>query len=710
MAFCKNHDHIYFDTLCRTKKAESVLSLIHATYQAKLNKGNKEDIAKHLVNAYELFKFDAGSYTGETSQFESQYTIGHELGIWKNSDLDLTDTALQVAKNIITIKEYFDIFFLNYIQPIDGKIVHPLYLVLNYAKQNQLTQITKSDLNDIFSFASKPEKNEINGLFNMLIGSNYFEQKNSTTLLITTNVSETLEKCNLSLVEEQYEVVKEKFKDLEAYLDYLLSTGRDTALSNTEWIISANPSTYNHQSSFAKFGAIEWHQSANFSVGDIAYIYTGRPFQKITNVVRVTKINIPLEEREIDDNEFWIGDKGAASETYVKLELIKTIDDDRLSLESLKQHGLNAPPQRPIKVNDELHEYISFVLNGEIRNNIVGYNKIYYGIPGCGKSYHIEHTDLKDADKDRDVFRTTFYLDYSNSDFIGQIYPQVEKGEDGKDRVTYKRIPGPFTNALARAYSEPNKMIYLVIEEINRGNAAAIFGDLFQLLDRLSEEWNGRYPGDSEYPINNEFIEGYLKEKNIKIPYGQNKIFVPKNMTILATMNTSDQNVFPLDTAFKRRWDRERVVVDWKDVDDEFKSMYIPFTDHTWEEFASTVNKKMVTSGEEGMVLEDKQLGPYFINKDMLVVEIERKETTQQNKDRLRKFVNNVIDYLYNDVTKFDHAILFENNPTNYDDVYDAIIKYENNAFVGDIDLGLNVFDHDDIVKSDVEDDNGEED
>lgn len=342
--------------------------------------------------------------------------------------------------------------------------------------------------------------------------------------------------------------------------------------------------------------------------------------------------------------------------------------------------------------------------------NFIGYNKIYYGIPGCGKSYHIEHTDLECVDKERDVFRTTFYLDYSNSDFIGQIYPQVEKDKDGNDRVTYKRIPGPFTNALTRAYEAPNKMIYLVIEEINRGNAAAIFGDLFQLLDRLDKEWNGRFPGDSEYPINNEFIEGYLREKNIKIPYGQNKIFIPKNLTILATMNTSDQNVFPLDTAFKRRWDRERVVVDWADVDNEFKSMYIPFTDHTWEEFASKVNEKMVSQGDDGMVLEDKQLGPYFINKDMLVVETQRLESTQENKDRLRKFVNNVIDYLYTDVTKFDHTLLFENNPTNYDDIYDAIIKYKNGVFIGDTNLGLNVFEAKEDIKVETEEEDSEED
>lgn len=389
-----------------------------------------------------------------------------------------------------------------------------------------------------------------------------------------------------------------------------------------------------------------------------------------------------------------------------QLEIVKKSDSRYETLFQMfvkNERHIISSIEQPEEIDDDLSQKESTL-------ETIGYNKIYYGIPGCGKSYHIEHTDLENVDKDHDVFRTTFYLDYSNSDFIGQIYPQVEKDKDGNDRVTYKRIPGPFTNALTRAYEAPNKMIYLVIEEINRGNAAAIFGDLFQLLDRLDKEWNGRYPGDSEYPINNEFIEGYLKEKNIKIPYGQNKIFIPKNLTILATMNTSDQNVFPLDTAFKRRWDRERVVVDWADVDNKFKSMYIPFTDHTWEEFASKVNEKMVSQGDDGMVLEDKQLGPYFINKDMLVIETQRLESTQENKDKLRKFVNNVIDYLYTDVTKFDHTLLFENNPTNYDDIYDAIIKYKNGEFVGDANLGLNVFEANEAVKLETEEEDSEED
>lgn len=316
----------------------------------------------------------------------------------------------------------------------------------------------------------------------------------------------------------------------------------------------------------------------------------------------------------------------------------------------------------------------------------VGYNKIFYGIPGCGKSYHVENKVLKDVNKKDNVFRTTFYLDYSNSDFIGQIYPHAED-----EKVTYEPIPGPFTKALERALST-DEMVYLVIEEINRGNAAAIFGDTFQLLDRLKKDNpDGRLVGDSEYPISNAFIEGYFDKKNKdieksggvnKINFTKGRIIIPHNLTILATMNTSDQNVFPLDTAFKRRWDREKVVTEWSKVGD-IKKMYIPCSSITWEQFATTINNKMLQESQSGDVTisEDKQMGPYFIHENML----SKVENTGTNDD-LIAFVSNVLDYLYNNVTKFDHSILFDKNIISYDMLYEKMRVYDqtgNDLFEG---------------------------
>ena len=328
-------------------------------------------------------------------------------------------------------------------------------------------------------------------------------------------------------------------------------------------------------------------------------------------------------------------------------------------------------------------------------NDSIGFNKIFYGIPGCGKSYKIdamlnhkpEFVDEAIKNKivkkanESDIIRTTFYLDYSNSDFIGQIYPCVEKVEvnnddgsvDYKSIVTYKRIPGPFTKALLRAYQhlidKDNSQVYLIIEEINRGNAAAIFGDTFQLLDRKN--------GDSEYPINNEFIESYLKEnldniESLPPSYNLEKIMIPHNLTIFATMNTSDQNVFPLDKAFKRRWNRERITNDWENVG-HIKDMYVPYTDITWENFAKTINKEMISQSinKDAPISEDKQMGAYFANEDMLTDEPMEKDDV-----KLSNFENNILDYLYNDVTKFDHSILFEKQLNSIDNIYERINLY----------------------------------
>lgn len=365
--------------------------------------------------------------------------------------------------------------------------------------------------------------------------------------------------------------------------------------------------------------------------------------------------------------------------------------------------------------------------NSAPSSNIVGFNKIYYGIPGCGKSYKVdamlkyrdgfkdeaERNGITNKVEEDNIIRTTFYLDYSNSDFVGQIYPIV--GDDNK--VTYDSIPGPFTKALIRAYTHPNEMVYLIIEEINRGNAAAIFGDLFQLLDRVKETKDGKIKGESEYPISNEFIEGYL-DKIIKgkikidgnkdrLPMLRNQnIIIPNNLTIFATMNTSDQNVFPLDTAFKRRWDLERVKVDWSKQDGKYKlpilNKCIPFTDMTWGNFARNINIKMVENCKDGIITQDKNLGPFFVDEDLLVETEDR--YNPKNEQKIIQFTNNVIDYLFLDVTKFNHDVLFEKNIT-YSEVYDYFTESLPNAIKGTEEAKryLKIFDsniEDDIIEN----------
>ena len=178
-------------------------------------------------------------------------------------------------------------------------------------------------------------------------------------------------------------------------------------------------------------------------------------------------------------------------------------------------------------------------------------NILLYGVPGAGKSHEIK---TKYCSDEKYMERVVFHPDYMYSDFVGQILPRVEKDEAGNDKLKYVFTPGPFTKMLKKAENDPDNYYYLVIEELNRGNAPAIFGEIFQLLDRKDEdEFPAEEVGESEYGISNYEVakEVYEDEKH--------PVRIPSNMYILATMNTADQNVFTLDTAFQRRWNMRQI-------------------------------------------------------------------------------------------------------------------------------------------------------
>ncbi len=212
----------------------------------------------------------------------------------------------------------------------------------------------------------------------------------------------------------------------------------------------------------------------------------------------------------------------------------------------------------------------------------------------------------------------------------------------GKEEIVYSFIPQSFTRAYIKAWQNPNEHIYLVIEEINRGNCAQIFGDLFQLLDRKN--------GVSEYPINADadllqYLENKLGVENEGIANG--KIRLPANLHILATMNTSDQSLFPMDSAFKRRWVWECVPIDYNNPDSsKFKST-IGNKQYNWNKFLKEANSRIFKATDS----EDKQMGNFFINGDI---------------DE-RDFIDKVMFYLWNDICKeeFGTTNNFFRNYTN---------------------------------------------
>lgn len=274
-----------------------------------------------------------------------------------------------------------------------------------------------------------------------------------------------------------------------------------------------------------------------------------------------------------------------------------------------------------------------------------GKNIILYGVPGSGKSYTLQRDYCNDNSV---VEKIVFHPDYSYSDFVGQIMPSV----DDSGIVSYKFNPGPFTNILKKAYHNPQIKHVLVIDEINRGNAPAIFGEIFQLLDRLKHDKDGFKKGSSEYAINNMDIANIVhSDKNASIR-------IPSNLWIIATMNTSDQNVFTLDTAFQRRFSMQLIENSFENVDDDFKNMKILDTDITWQKFCTTINEKIAQNNEGLSSMEDKRFGVYFVNID----DLKSKEN----------FAHKVIKYLWDDAFKFDRNIIFDTIKFN---TLEAVVK-----------------------------------
>ncbi|KOY78300.1 hypothetical protein RZ75_12690 [Apilactobacillus kunkeei] len=249
---------------------------------------------------------------------------------------------------------------------------------------------------------------------------------------------------------------------------------------------------------------------------------------------------------------------------------------------------------------------------------INGTNEIIYGAPGTGKSYMVNES-IKytpgDGLYDKFVFRTTFYEEYSYLDFVGEVKPDTFN-----DDIGYSFVPGIFTKSLKRAIDNPERKVYLIIEELTRGNAEAIFGDIFQLLDRDDN-------GKSVYGIDNANISKYVFDDEFC------KVFIPSNLFIICTANSSDQNTFVLDTAFKRRFSFNYVDVK-PSHNNNFKFIY-GNKELNWDDFYMKLNDFIVYNLK---LSEDKQIGEWFVvgSKDI-------KKNTQMVKEK-------VLNYLWEDV------------------------------------------------------------
>ena len=319
--------------------------------------------------------------------------------------------------------------------------------------------------------------------------------------------------------------------------------------------------------------------------------------------------------------------------------------------------------------------------------------QIFYGAPGTGKSHRIKEIIQEHGiDEKEQVIRTTFHPDSDYSTFVGCYKPimksvpqtYVVEGNEKpvmvnkdtqatKEEIVYNYTPQAFVQAYTKAWTNPGKPIILVIEEINRGNCAQIFGDIFQLLDRGND-------GISDYEIKpdkalEDYLKGYFAGKdNVPEDIRNGEIMkLPANLYIWATMNTSDQSLFPIDSAFKRRWEwryikiaegrdeETRELLNWTVKFDD-KEEDKPFTfECSWWEFIKAINEKIA----EATSSDDKKLGYFFCKpKD--------KNSTTIDEER---FVGKVVFYLWNDVFKDDENPIFKVNEGKGEPSFDAFYK-----------------------------------
>lgn len=385
-------------------------------------------------------------------------------------------------------------------------------------------------------------------------------------------------------------------------------------------------------------------------------------------------------------------DAGCKYDNLRKVRWLCEIHSDKLSecVISFLGSGTTLFAVNEVARDEILNFYLHDYKWGEETRNV-----IYFGAPGTGKSFNLN------VDKDELIFcksdyeRVTFHPDYSYANFVGTYKPRPIINEEGKRDITYVYVPGPFMRTLVKAFKNPHRPFLLIIEEINRANVAAVFGDVFQLLDR-DENKESKYDIETSEDIR-DYLEYELKEsinndEDLKrylisiLNKDFSRIKIPSNMFIWATMNSADQGVFPMDTAFKRRWDFKYFGID----DDQKRIKHIKFNfndqEISWNNLRKAINKDLLSY----KINEDKLIGPFYAFNEYLD-EKEFSKLTDEEKENLKKiFKNKILMYLFEDAARAHRNVLFEGAKDHEEDnlIYSEIC----NKFDSD---GIKIFNND---------------
>ena len=432
---------------------------------------------------------------------------------------------------------------------------------------------------------------------------------------------------------------------------------KDSYVPNQSFFMASFFIEYSYELSRYKQKIMPWLSNAGISTNDLTAFFTHERDKGKEDVKKgedkfvgiLDKISYDGTDRDylikfVTDYDWWSGSKTIERSDFFNSPVLSIM-------------GLSASSNAAMAlIVDHLtqHPELSSLLLNQIEianmaNKYMGnHQQIFYGAPGTGKSNIIKR---EVDEKGKTCFRTTFHPDSDYSTFVGCYKPKMKRSTITKDGVTttdekiiYSFEPQAFTNAYVQAWKTHDD-VYLIIEEINRGNCAQIFGDLFQLLDRKN--------GESEYPVDaDSSLADYLQialadSKRDDIPTevkNGTKLKLPSNLYIWATMNTSDQSLFPIDSAFKRRWDWKYMKI--RNHPEENYKIQLSDKEYDWWEFIQRINEIIASMTSSA----DKQLGYFFC------------KATEGNNINPETFVSKVIFYLWNDVFKdygFEDESLF---------------------------------------------------
>ena len=387
-----------------------------------------------------------------------------------------------------------------------------------------------------------------------------------------------------------------------------------------------------------KYNLIENDQLTNIlnvlKVGDTFFCATGDYIKSYFSI------------KNIDDKDVILNKIIEVAKGY-KIEDIKIVKkleedliykiDDNLKAEILKSMSPNTKEEKP-------YTPLNYT---PCKNKIKSYNRIIFGAPGTGKSFQLKQ-ESTDGNHFANIERVTFHPDYSYGQFVGSYKPVSD--DDGK--IRYEYVPGPFMRTLVKALEsgkngDSAEKFLLIVEEINRAKVAAVFGDMFQLLDRTDA-------GDSVYEIQaSEDVRRYLARELGGTKDNYTSIQIPNNMYIWATMNSADQGVFPMDTAFKRRW--EFTYIGINENDDKISIDNLPVKNSEGNEIEWNILRKSINNMllKECKVNEDKLLGPFFISGEVF------KNATSNTDAFFEAFNSKVLMYLFEDAGKMHQKKLF---------------------------------------------------